>query len=180
MICVSRDGVRCPLRVRCVQPPPQVMRYSPAVAGQWRTGRTSRPKCEFWDGPDTHLVSDHPTDSIPRSVKYNRSWEEVRRSVGGPSSRRMIGNAVRKRTRKSESEWRRLVVRLESSRLDALSLCEKELTSLSSLQRWRRRLGEVESGAFVEVPVPAASSKHRPAWSLDVELPDGIVLRFRS
>lgn len=90
-----------------------------------------------------------------------------------------MGVQYRGRTRRGESEWRRLVGRFESSRLDALSFCEKESISLSSLQRWRRRLGEVESGAFVEVPVPAASSTRREAWSLEVELPDGIVLRFR-
>jgi hypothetical protein len=72
-----------------------------------------------------------------------------------------------------------LVGRFESSRLDAWSFCEKESISLSSLQRWRRRLGDLDKGEFVELPVPATSSTRREAWSLEVELPDGIVLRFR-
>lgn len=80
--------------------------------------------------------------------------------------------------RRGEPEWRRLVARFEASRLDAASFCDRESISLSSLHRWRRRLREPDHDGFVEIPVPALSTS-ASEWSLEVELPNGVVLRLR-
>lgn len=80
--------------------------------------------------------------------------------------------------RRGEPEWRRLVARFEASRLDAVSFCERESISLSSLQRWRRRLREADQDGFVEIPVPGLTTS-ASQWSLEVELPNGVVLRLR-
>lgn len=87
---------------------------------------------------------------------------------------------VRGRIRRTESQWRELVRRFEASNLSQAAFCERESLTVSSLQRWCKLLREADADAFVEIPVPASSSPARSRrWSLDVTLPDGIVLRFQ-
>lgn len=83
------------------------------------------------------------------------------------------------RIRRSEAERRRLLGRFEASKLSAAAFCEKESLSLSSLQRWRNELRRATNAAsFVELPIPTLSNASS-TWSAEVELPNGVVLRFR-
>ena len=72
-----------------------------------------------------------------------------------------MGTQKRTWIRRNEAEWSRLVSRFESSKLDAVSFCERESLSLSSLQRWRKRLSEGSADAFVEIPLPSSPSRSR-------------------
>ena len=78
------------------------------------------------------------------------------------------------RRRRGRSEWIEICERFESSGLSSSEFCERERLALSSLQRWRRRLNKSQFTELVPTTRPSAES-----WRLDVEIPGGVVLRFR-
>ena len=83
------------------------------------------------------------------------------------------------RVRRDGKQWSEILRRLESSELDTTEFCRREGVALSSLQRWRRRLGPVDAAEFVEL-VPSSSPNARSSsWSLEVSLPNGVSLRFQ-
>ncbi len=83
------------------------------------------------------------------------------------------------RARRSEKEWTEVLRRFEASGEGSRAFCQREGLALSSLQRWRRRLGSTAGARFVEL-VPASSPETAAAtWSLEVCLPNGVSLRFR-
>ena len=83
------------------------------------------------------------------------------------------------RTRRTESQWTRILREFEASRLDSREFCRREGLALSSFQRWRRQLGSVAASELVEL-IPASSpSVPSSSWSLDVSLPNGVGLRFQ-
>ncbi len=82
------------------------------------------------------------------------------------------------RVRRTEKQWTEILRRFESSGEGSQEFCRREGLALSSLQRWRRRLGRVSAGRFVEL-VPTSSAGTAPGWSLEVLLPNGVTLRFR-
>ena len=85
----------------------------------------------------------------------------------------------RRHTRRTQSDWTRILKRFESSSLAIHDFCRAEDISLSSFQRWRSRLGTATSADFVElVPTPDASAVSTE-WSVEVALPNGVQLRFR-
>ena len=86
------------------------------------------------------------------------------------------------RVRRTASEWRKLLGRFDRSGLSARVFCARESITLTTFQRWRKKLASTateetpESERFVEV----ASSEGFPAfWSIELELPDGRMLRIR-
>jgi len=87
--------------------------------------------------------------------------------------------------RRSERQWVEILRRFGSSGLGARGFSRREGVSLSSLQRWRRRLGPAVAGDFVELVPPTAArptpaiQAGAPSWSLEVVLPNGACLRFR-
>lgn len=84
--------------------------------------------------------------------------------------------------RRTATEWRTVFQQFARSGLAAPAFCKRESITLSSFRRWQKKLGAdqgesvTDSEKFVEV-TPAAG----PAafWALEVELPDGRVLRMR-
>ena len=89
-----------------------------------------------------------------------------------------------KRTRHTKAQWSRILERFDSSNQDPRQFCRREGLALSSLQRWRRKLGTVAPTGFVElVPTSKASAASadvpRQSWSLNVSLPNGVSLRFQ-
>ncbi len=78
---------------------------------------------------------------------------------------------------RTEAEWSAIVQRLRASGLSLPAFCRREGVSLSSLQRWRRRLEVAGSSDFVELE-PAASTA-AATWELEIALPNGVELRFR-
>ena len=82
------------------------------------------------------------------------------------------------RTRRTKAQWTEILRRFESSGLDSRRFCRREGLALSSLQRWRRRLGSVSVAEFVELVPTSRPSVPLSCWSLDVSLPNGVDLRF--
>ena len=81
--------------------------------------------------------------------------------------------------RRGAKEWAKIVRRFESSGLAGTVFCEKQGLAMSSLQRWRQRLGSRGSAPFVEL-VPPTASALPPAsgWSLELTLPNGASIRL--
>jgi hypothetical protein len=86
------------------------------------------------------------------------------------------------RVRRTEKQWTEILRRFESSGLGSRQFCHRNGLALSSLERWRRRLGSIPKAKFVElVAAPADPADAAPAsWSLEVCLPNGVSLRFRA
>lgn len=83
------------------------------------------------------------------------------------------------RARRTEKQWTEILRRFESSGEGSRPFCRREGLALSSLQRWRRRLGSVSAAGFVELVPTGAGVTTAPSWSLEVVLPNGVSLRFR-
>ena len=82
--------------------------------------------------------------------------------------------------RRSEQQWIEILRRFESSGQGSRQFCQSNGLPLSSLQRWRRRLGPVPPAKFVELVSPEPENVAAASWSLEVSLPGGASLRFRS
>ena len=90
-----------------------------------------------------------------------------------------MGNPSTRRVRRDGEQWSEILQRLQSSGLKAREFCRREGVALSSLQRWRRRLGSDNGADFVEL-VPGSSGRvASSSWSLEVSLPNGANLRFQ-
>ena len=82
---------------------------------------------------------------------------------------------------KTLNDWKKAVGRFEASGLTQVEFCKREGIGLWSFRKWRKRMAELDGRepGFIEVtPVPVQRIPQRPATSLVVELPGGIVLRF--
>ena len=82
------------------------------------------------------------------------------------------------RVRRTKKEWEEILRRFESSGLGPREYCRREGLPLSSLQRWRNRLGSRVAAEFVEL-TPSATEPTTPNWELEVSLPNGVRLQFR-
>jgi hypothetical protein len=83
------------------------------------------------------------------------------------------------RVRRTEQQWTEILQRLGSGGEDSREFCRREGVALSSLQRWRRRLGTAHAARFVELVPPTGTAEVAGTWSLEVSLPNGISLRIR-
>jgi len=94
------------------------------------------------------------------------------------------------RRRRTAEQWRRLFVEFDRSGQTQERFCAKRRVALATFAAWRRKLratdlapvGEVSG--FVEVclpgmPQPAAAVSSQIEPDLVVELPYGVVLKFR-
>jgi hypothetical protein len=91
-----------------------------------------------------------------------------------------MGRDLRRGVRRGEKEWGKIIRRFESSGLSSTVFCQREGLALSSLQRWRQRLGSRSTAPFVElVPPPAATPKLSSGWSLELTLPNGASIRLQ-
>lgn len=90
------------------------------------------------------------------------------------------------RVRRNEEQWRMLFAKFDESGLTREAFCKKNGLSLATFDNWRRRVRAAATPArFVEVRLPQQSTPlqvEEPAnlpGDLVVELPYGVVLRFR-
>jgi hypothetical protein len=82
------------------------------------------------------------------------------------------------KARRSPEEWRSVINRFETSGLSTRAFCRQEEVTLSSLMRWRRKLVSADAESrFVDVTPPVARTT--PGWAIEVELPNGCVVRIR-
>jgi len=83
------------------------------------------------------------------------------------------------RVRRTEKQWTEILRRFESSGEGSRQFCRREGLALSSLQRWRQRLGATPATRFVELVPTTPAGTPSEGWSLEVSLPRGVSLRFR-
>lgn len=92
------------------------------------------------------------------------------------------------RLRRGAAEWRGILQEVENSGLTGAAFCAKNGLSVKSLERWRRKLRDqvLVPARFVEVELPPSivsrpmtPGKNDSPSDLVVELPYGVVLRFR-
>ena len=94
------------------------------------------------------------------------------------------------RTRRTRTEWVKIMERFNSSRLSTIEFCEREKISRSSLATWRRKLKgkrkhrakSKKRPAFIELtPAPIESSHSLMSSESEFELtfPGGVTLRWK-
>ncbi len=87
----------------------------------------------------------------------------------------------RRYSRRSRSQWARLVSEQRESGLSQRAFCERRGLSISSFTHWRRRLqvdgdeGINETG-FIELALDPTQVE---AWDVELTLGAGVVLRVR-
>lgn len=80
-----------------------------------------------------------------------------------------MGRSRRRGIRRGEKAWAETVRQFEASGLSLAAFCRGKGLPLSSLRRWRQRVGRRGSGGFVElVPSPEAPSPSSAGWSLEL------------
>jgi len=87
------------------------------------------------------------------------------------------------RVRRTETEWRALIERFEKSGLSVSAFCRRAKLSRGTFVVWRRRLAERPGSApaFVEWVAPsAAEAEATGAGELELQLPGGVVLRWKA
>jgi hypothetical protein len=102
-----------------------------------------------------------------------------RSSIADGEENRMPRSRTGRVLRRSEKEWIEILRRFESSGEGSRQFCRREGLALSSLQRWRQRLGTPCATRFVELVPEAPAESTAMSWSLEVSLPHGVSLRFR-
>jgi hypothetical protein len=86
------------------------------------------------------------------------------------------------RKRRTASEWREILDRFGRSGLSAREFCKRESLTPASLHRWQLKLEVPETGgnpAGEFVDVTPRSGSDPSIWSVEVEFPDGRVLRMQ-
>ncbi len=89
----------------------------------------------------------------------------------------------RKHARLGIPEWRRIIQQFAGSEMAPGAFCRQEGLCERTFRRWRVRLGKA-GPPFVEL-VPRAVAEPDPpvasvvTWTLEVELPTGVTIRYR-
>lgn len=93
------------------------------------------------------------------------------------------------RPRRTEQQWRKIFDKFDRSGLTQEQFCHREDLALATFANWRRKIRATSMApvpaSFVEVCIPTQSPMVQPEGcfpqsdELVVELPYGVVLRFR-
>ena len=91
----------------------------------------------------------------------------------------------RKQIRRSAAQWSDLLMRFAGSGQTRERFCAEQGLSLSSFDRWRRKLREASSSTtisgeplFVEL-TPDDASSETPVWDIELQLGADVFLRLR-
>jgi hypothetical protein len=90
------------------------------------------------------------------------------------------------KVRRSPDEWQKIFERFRSSDLSEAAFCRRENISKSSFAKWKRRIvnSTPDPDRFIELTSATSpkSAGRTPAQysELEIRLPDGIVLHWRS
>ena len=89
----------------------------------------------------------------------------------------------------SEASWRQLIAQYETGSLTQKSFCQKHRISVSSFHKWRQRFKQNEDADhFIDISRAIVPTQHKsqsavelesPAWLVELELGQGMVLRVR-
>jgi hypothetical protein len=83
------------------------------------------------------------------------------------------------RVRRDPTEWARILKRLETSKMIQAEFCRSQGLSVTTLQKWARRLKPASRSAFVELS-PSVTTVDASTWQIEVQLPAGVSIRLRS
>lgn len=83
------------------------------------------------------------------------------------------------RVRRGATEWAGILKRLAASNTTQAEFCRSQGLSVTSLQKWARRLKAPARSAFVEL-TPSVKPTEDSAWQIEVQLPAGILIRLKS
>jgi len=84
------------------------------------------------------------------------------------------------RKRRTQEQWSEIFRRFAASGLGKREFCRREGVPLSSLQRWRARVGAAPASlGFVEVAAAPAAPSVQEGWTVELTLPGGVSLRVR-
>jgi len=84
--------------------------------------------------------------------------------------------------KRSRGEWESLMERFEAGGLSQRAFCAQEGVAYSSFCYWRRKLRAAEAAEMVPAPLielPALTTMAAPAWRVELDLGQGLVLRVR-
>ena len=86
-----------------------------------------------------------------------------------------------RRPRRTQAQWQQLISSFDSQQQTVLEFCQSHQITAGSFYRWRNRLAEnAEHPLFIEVQSKtSAQVTPAPAWDLELELGQGMVLRVR-
>ena len=110
------------------------------------------------------------------------------RASRGDGEERGVAGSRDTRVRRSERDWAAIIRRYEASGLGSRAFCRREGLAASSFQRWRQRLRGRRTARrrahFVELVPPqtlpsAVTRTSSSGWSLELEFPGGVVVRWR-
>lgn len=85
--------------------------------------------------------------------------------------------------RRTESEWGAIIERYKKSGLSAAAFCRREKISKNTFSKWKARLdaGSARRAAFVELgPAVISEAAVTSRGTLEIELPGGVMLRWRA
>jgi len=88
------------------------------------------------------------------------------------------------RVKRSAAEWQEVFEACAESGLSALAFCRRAGIPRSTFTRWQQRVqvvpAQAQTGAFVELPLPAAGSRASLApGEFELSLPGGVTLRWK-
>jgi len=81
------------------------------------------------------------------------------------------------RPRRSRSEWERVFSEFKLSELSRSAFCKQRAINLTTFLRWHRKIVETPRD-FIDVTPPRVSTSQVAVWSVELELPNGIMLRL--
>ena len=82
------------------------------------------------------------------------------------------------KARRSAAEWQEIVDRFHRSGLKVRKFCQQESIGEGNFHRWRTKLEAKKKPANDFVEVTPAVETESGFWSVEVELPDGRMLRI--
>lgn len=89
-----------------------------------------------------------------------------------------MSESTKRRTRRSQTEWRRLIDDQTDSGQTQAAFCAANGISVASFQNWKRRLvAEVPPEPWVELGTLDRSAGS--GWDIEWDLGDGVCLRLR-
>ena len=89
-----------------------------------------------------------------------------------------MSESTRRRIRRSEAEWQRLINEQSDSGQTQAAFCAANGISVASFQNWRRRLAaEASPAPWFELGTLAQQGTS--AWDIELDLGDGVCLRLR-
>ena len=90
-----------------------------------------------------------------------------------------MSESKRRRIRRSEAEWQRLINEQADSGQTQAAFCAANGISVASFQNWKRRLVAAEVSPEPWLELGSLAQQSTSAWDIELDLGDGVCLRLR-